>query len=183
VSERPPEPPPQLIEVKKYPNRRLYDSTRSRHLTHEELYDLVVAGHTVRVTESRTGADITALVLVQAVVERNPEKFAALPPELVHFLVRASDPMLRGFVATWLAQMMSAMAGGKVPGWGAGSAVGVPPMPPWPASVADMGLGWPRGPMSGPAAGGNRSDPVGDLESRLAAMAEELRRIKAGRSG
>ena len=32
--------------IKRYPNRRLYDRTRSRHLTHEELYDLVVAGHT-----------------------------------------------------------------------------------------------------------------------------------------
>lgn len=40
-------PLPQLIEVKKYPNRRLYDSTRSQHLTHEALYDLVVAGRTV----------------------------------------------------------------------------------------------------------------------------------------
>ena len=47
-------PDPQLIQVKKYPNRRLYDQTRSRHMTHEELYDLVVAGHTVSVTGKLT---------------------------------------------------------------------------------------------------------------------------------
>lgn len=100
---------PQLIQVKKYPNRRLYDQTRSRHLTHDELYDLVVSGHTVSVTDSKSGQDITNLVLAQALIERSPEKFAAFPPELFHLMIRASDQMLRGFAATWLAQMMKGM--------------------------------------------------------------------------
>lgn len=103
-------PDPQLIRVKKYPNRRLYDGSRSRHLTHEELYDLVVAGHTVSVTDSRTGADITNLVLMQSLIERSPEKFAAFPPEVSHLLIRASEQMLRGAADNWFLQFMKSMS-------------------------------------------------------------------------
>src|SRR5262245_21455895 len=99
-------PDPQLIQVRKYPNRRLYDQTRSRHLTHEELYDLVVAGHTVSGTDSKSGRDITNLVLAQALIERSPEKFGAFPPEVFHLMIRASEQMIRGFGSTWFAQMM-----------------------------------------------------------------------------
>jgi len=101
---------PQLIRVKKYPNRRLYDASRSRHLTHEELYDLVVAGHTVSVTDSRSGVDITNLVLIQALLERSPEKMAAFPPEVSHLLVRASEQMLRSAAHGWLSQLMASIA-------------------------------------------------------------------------
>ncbi|MBX3355420.1 MAG: polyhydroxyalkanoate synthesis regulator DNA-binding domain-containing protein [Phycisphaeraceae bacterium] len=105
---------PQLIRVKKYPNRRLYDGSRSRHLTHEELYDLVVAGHTVSVTDSRTGEDITNLVLIQAMLERSPEKLAAFPPEVSHLLIRTSEQMLRIAAQGWLSQLLRSMA--PIPG-------------------------------------------------------------------
>lgn len=101
-----PMPDPQLLLINKYPNRRLYDRTRSRHLTHAELYDLVVAGHTIRVTDSATGADITNLVLAQALIEHSPEKFAAFPPEVFHLIVRANDQLLQTIASGWFAQML-----------------------------------------------------------------------------
>ncbi len=178
----PPSPIPQLIEVKKYPNRRLYDSTRSQHLTHEELYDLVVAGHTVRVTESKSGADITNLVLMQALIERNPEKFAAFPPELVHLMVRASDSMLRGFATNWFSQVMNGMAA-AAPATAA----------PWPFSplanplgavAAGAGFPWGVAPAAGAARGSaaasptSAADPVANLQARMESMMRELAELR-----
>ncbi len=164
---------PQLLQVKKYPNRRLYDRTRSCHLTHEELYDLVVAGHTVCVTDSRTGADITNLVLMQALIERGPEKFAAIPPEVVHLMIRASEQMLRSMATGWFAQMMKGVG-----------PIGTPPASgfSWPSTT---GFPW-TAPGASERTSGQRAttqepDPVADLQSRMEAMLREIAALKSGR--
>lgn len=168
-SQSDPMPDPQLIQIKKYPNRRLYDQTRSRHLTHEELYDLVVAGHTVAVTDSKSGQDITNLVLTQALIERTPEKFATLPPELLHLMIRAGDQMLRTFTSTWFAQMMKGMAPMAVPQM---------PMPgmPW-ANAA--GFPWAApGPSITPQPA---TDPLAEMRAKLEAMMRELAEMKSNK--
>ncbi len=53
----------QRLEIKKYPNRRFYDVTRSRHVTLNDLHELVQAGNEIVVTDTATGADITNIVL------------------------------------------------------------------------------------------------------------------------
>lgn len=164
-------PIPQLLQIKKYPNRRLYDQTRSCHLTHEELYDLVVAGHTVSVTDSKSGADITNLVLAQALIERSPEKFASFPPEVFHLMIRASEQMLRGFAATWLAQMMKGMGGMGGMNTGASGGAGFAPMgnPFWP-------MGGAQRPQDQPAPAA--ADPVADLRARMETMMREIAELK-----
>lgn len=156
-------PDPQLIQIKKYPNRRLYDQTRSRHLTHEELYDLVVAGHTVSVTDSKSGTDITNLVLAQALIERSPEKFATFPPELLHLMIRASEQMLRGFATTWFTQMMKGM----------GAAPFTPAAAAWPQTPM-----WPFAAPVSPPPSQPTPDPVADLQQRMAAMLWEIEELK-----
>ena len=160
-------PTPQLIQVNKYPNRRLYDQTRSKHITHDELYDLVVAGHTVMVTDSKSGADITNLVLAQALIEKTPEKFGAFPPELLHLLIRASDQMIRGMASGWFAQMMKGMGGAAGGGAGATS-------PPW---MPGVGLPW-GAPAQQPKP---QADPVADLQARMEAMMREISDLKGGK--
>ncbi len=78
------------IRIRKYPNRRLYDTSRSRHLTHQGVIDLVAGGHAVEVTDSRSGADITNIVLLQILIERDPARLAAVPTTLLHRLMRAA---------------------------------------------------------------------------------------------
>ncbi len=95
-----------LIQVRKYPNRRLYDQSRSRHLTHEELYDLVVSGHSVVVTDSRTGQDITNVVLAQVLIERDPVKLAAFPSAMLHQLIRTNEQILHSFITRYFNQVM-----------------------------------------------------------------------------
>jgi polyhydroxyalkanoate synthesis repressor PhaR len=58
-----------MIIVKKYGNRRLYDTTRSCYINLEQLADLVRAGHRVQVLDARTGEDLTREVLTQILLE------------------------------------------------------------------------------------------------------------------
>ncbi len=86
---------PETVRIRKYPNRRLYDTSRSRHLTHDGVISLIRDGKTVQVTDSRSGADITNIVLLQIMVERDPAKVQALPSALVHRAMRSDESTLR----------------------------------------------------------------------------------------
>lgn len=58
-----------MIEIKKYPNRRLYDTSRSRYVNLDELAAMIRGGDDVRITDSDTGEDRTREVLLQIVLD------------------------------------------------------------------------------------------------------------------
>ena len=74
------------LKIRKYPNRRYYDSTRSRHLTLEALYAAIRDGYEIEVTDSKTGQDITAKVLAQIIIDLDPPKLGVFPVALLHKL-------------------------------------------------------------------------------------------------
>jgi polyhydroxyalkanoate synthesis repressor PhaR len=86
------------VQLRRYPNRRYYDSARSQHLTLEEIFRLIAEGNSVQISDSKTGEDITTRVLAQLILEQAPSKWAALPAELFHQLIRANDTLLHEFV-------------------------------------------------------------------------------------
>lgn len=86
----------ELVRVRKYPNRRLYDTSRSRHVTQQEVLDLVLSGRRVEVTDSRTNSDITNAVLLQILIDRDADRIAKLPVALVHWAARAGHDDLVG---------------------------------------------------------------------------------------
>ena len=94
-----------LICIRKYPNRRLYDTSRSRHLTHDGVLALIADGRTVQVTDSRTGTDITNAVLLQIMIERDPSRLRAIPSALVHRAMRcdmtALNPIATRALEAW----------------------------------------------------------------------------------
>jgi polyhydroxyalkanoate synthesis repressor PhaR len=98
----------QQIELRKYPNRRYYDVTRSRHVTLEDIHGLIRSGHDIRVTDSKTGEDITAKVLAQIILDHDPPKLGAFPVELLHQLIRANEPIFRDFVDKYFNQALKA---------------------------------------------------------------------------
>ncbi len=55
--------------IRKYVNRRLYDTTESRYVNLDDLRKLIIEGEEIRVTERATGADITTPVLLQIIGE------------------------------------------------------------------------------------------------------------------
>lgn len=99
---------PRRLDIRKYPNRRYYDTTRSRHLTLEEIHAAVRDGCEVRVVDSRSGEDITAKVLAQIIIDLDPPKLSVFPVPLLHSLLRANQQMVGGFVERYFNQPLAA---------------------------------------------------------------------------
>lgn len=93
-----PETGPKRLEIRKYPNRRYYDTSRSRHVTLEEIHTLIRDGYEVQITDSKTDQDITAKVLGQIIVELDPPKLGAFPVPLLHRLLRSNEVLVNDFV-------------------------------------------------------------------------------------
>ena len=86
------------VELRRYPNRRFYDCTRSQHLTLEDIYRLVRDGYSITIGDSKTGEDITGRILTQLILDHDPLKLAAFPTELLHQIIRSNESLLRDFV-------------------------------------------------------------------------------------
>jgi polyhydroxyalkanoate synthesis repressor PhaR len=85
------------LQVKKYPNRRYYDATRSCHVTLKDLHDLIQGGQDVRVTDSRSGEDITNAVLLQVLLEKDHPKIDFFPSAILHFMIRSNPQSLQNY--------------------------------------------------------------------------------------
>ncbi|HEY2030457.1 MAG TPA: polyhydroxyalkanoate synthesis regulator DNA-binding domain-containing protein [Myxococcales bacterium] len=96
-----------MVQVKKYGNRRLYDTVRSRYITLEELAAIVRGGENVQVVDAKTGEDLTAGTLTQILVEgRGAARLLPLP--LLVQLIRMGDDALAEFFGqyvTWALQV------------------------------------------------------------------------------
>jgi polyhydroxyalkanoate synthesis repressor PhaR len=103
----------QVLHIKKYANRRYYDTTRSRHLTLQEIYDAVQSGCDVSVTDSQSGADITNLVLIQIVLEKDPPKLDLFPSAVLHLMVRSNYQALRSTLERFFRPFMDMMSAGQ----------------------------------------------------------------------
>ena len=89
--------------IKKYGNRRLYDTKHGRYINHETLLDLIAAEDSLRVVDATSGADLTERVLAQAVFSEEAGASApALPMPLLQALAR-----FRGSKRTALSQHLS----------------------------------------------------------------------------
>ena len=102
------QPSPRPLKIKKYSNRRFYDTTRSCHVTLREMHDLVCEGYDLRITDSKSGADITNLVLTQIILERDPPKLDVFPADVLHQLIRTQQQFLGGVVEQFFAQVLKA---------------------------------------------------------------------------
>lgn len=91
-----------MLIIKKYSNRRLYDSATSRYITLEELAERIRQGHDVRVQDASTDADLTQATLAQIILEGRGAAHFLSVPVLVQ-LVRLQDDALAEFFGRYLA--------------------------------------------------------------------------------
>lgn len=77
------------VIIKKYGNRRLYDTTHSRYINQDEVAEMVRKGHDVQVVDAATGEDLTRLVLTQIIVEHAKEPDSAFPLDTLRQMVVA----------------------------------------------------------------------------------------------
>jgi len=94
------EPAPLII--KKYGNRRLYDTAASRYVNLDEIAGLIRQGKNVRILDARSGKDLTRVTLTQIITEDAKDKPTGLPLELLRQLVVASDEVRQEFVMWYL---------------------------------------------------------------------------------
>src|SRR6478736_4932534 len=97
---------PLILEIKKYPNRRYYDATHSRHLTLDEIRGLIQQGYDIRVIDAKTSADITAQVLTQIILEFDAPKLDSLPVPLLVRIIRMNDQLVKDFVEKYFNQAL-----------------------------------------------------------------------------
>lgn len=88
------------VLIRKYSDRRLYDTTSSRYVKLDDIARMVRDGIEVRVVDARSGKDLTHVILTQIIVEDAREREIALPLQLLTQLVRASDKATHDFL-TW----------------------------------------------------------------------------------
>jgi polyhydroxyalkanoate synthesis repressor PhaR len=84
--------------IKKYKNRRLYDTEKSQYITVEELQHYVLEGISFSVEDSTTGKDITNATLLQIVVEMESGNTQFLSAEMLRqLIVFANHPLSKSF--------------------------------------------------------------------------------------
>ena len=93
---------PATIVIKKYPNRRLYDTSGSRYINLEDIAALVRQGKDVQVVDAQTGEDLTRVTLTQVIVDDAKQQPTGLPLELLRQLIISSDQMGREFIMWYL---------------------------------------------------------------------------------
>ncbi len=91
-----------VVLVKKYGNRRLYDTAGSRYVNLDDLAALVRAGKEVRVVDAKSGRDLTRVTLTQIITEDAKDKPTGLPLELLRQLIIASDEVRQEFLMWYL---------------------------------------------------------------------------------
>jgi polyhydroxyalkanoate synthesis repressor PhaR len=97
------------VLIKKYGNRRLYDTRQSRYITLEELAGVVRAGASVQVVDARGGQDLTRQVLTQVILEAQ-DRLALIPVELLHALIRAQGTLQQAPLSAFLAGVARQMS-------------------------------------------------------------------------
>jgi polyhydroxyalkanoate synthesis repressor PhaR len=102
----PTDPNAKRLEIKKYPNRRYYDTTQSRHLTLDEIRSLIQQGYDLKVVDAKSGADITAQVLTQIILELDTPKVDSLPVPLLVRLIRMNDQLVKDFIEKYFNQAL-----------------------------------------------------------------------------
>jgi polyhydroxyalkanoate synthesis repressor PhaR len=172
---------PRTLEIRKYQNRRYYDSTRSRHLSLQQIHKLIIEGYNIRVLDAKTDEDITSKVLTQILLEYEPVKLDLFSNELLTQAIRVNDRLLKDFVDVYFRQAFEAFCGSQkqvdqmlrqahhLTSAAASSAANL--FRPW------MPLSAPF-PSGSPPASESVEGP-GGVQSEMAALREEVANLKA----
>ncbi len=105
-----PETPTTPVVVKKYANRRLYNTESSSYITLDNLAEMIRGGRDFVVFDAKTGDDITRSVLTQIIVEQESKGSAMLPIGFLRQLIGFYGDSMQGLVPNYLEQAMTSFA-------------------------------------------------------------------------
>ena len=98
------------IVIKKYANRRLYNTAKSSYVTLDDLAKMVRSGEDFVVFDAKSGEDITRSVLTQIIVEEEAGEQNMLPTNFLRELIRLYGDPLQGMVPSYLEAAMHAFS-------------------------------------------------------------------------
>ena len=94
--------------IKKYPNRRLYDTEISSYITIEDVRQLILDGESFEVRDAKSGEDLTRSVLLQIIAEQEQDGEPMLSTQLLSQIIRFYGDSLQGFMGNYLERSMTA---------------------------------------------------------------------------
>jgi polyhydroxyalkanoate synthesis repressor PhaR len=96
------------VTIKKYANRRLYDTESSTYITLDRLAQMVREGREFEVVDAKSGEDITRQVLTQIIVEEEARGSTMLPLNFLKQLIGLYGNSMQNFVPSYLEAAMDA---------------------------------------------------------------------------
>jgi polyhydroxyalkanoate synthesis repressor PhaR len=159
---------PEVVSIKRYPNRRLYDRQSRRYITLQDLETLVLQGKKIEVRDSKTGEDLTRAILTQILLERHPEKMEMFPVAMLHGILQANDMVLE-FFRTYLRQSLAILEQMQQP----------TPLAPFLASMDWMRAIMPTGlPFTSAFPSAPPPESREELNLRISAIEERIKRLE-----
>lgn len=92
--------------IKKYPNRRLYDTEISSYITIEDVRQLILEGEDFEVRDAKSGEDLTRSVLLQIIADQEQDGEPMLSTRMLSQLIRFYGDSLQGFMGNYLERSM-----------------------------------------------------------------------------
>jgi polyhydroxyalkanoate synthesis repressor PhaR len=96
---------PRSVVLKKYANRRLYDTEKSVYVTLHEVAAYIREGLDVSIVDAKTKEDVTAFTLTQIILEEAKNKNTLLPVPLLHLIIRYGNNLMGEFFEKYLQQI------------------------------------------------------------------------------
>ena len=94
-----------MAVIKRYPNRKLYDTESRQYITLEGVADLIRRGHEVQVVDNASGEDLTAVVLTQIIAEQEKKRNGFLPQAVLTGLIRSGGETLASLQRTLVSSL------------------------------------------------------------------------------
>lgn len=94
--------------IKKYANRRLYDTVSSKHITLDGIHGLIVEGHDVKIIDDTTGEDISRTILLQIIADREQAGRPMLDADFLMRILRLYGNPMQDMVGEFLSRSFDA---------------------------------------------------------------------------
>lgn len=101
--------------IKKYPNRRLYDTDTSSYITLTEIKQLVMDNESFVVRDAKTGDDLTRSILLQIILEEEAQGSPMFTAPVLANIIRFYGHTMQGFMGGYLEKNMQALMDMQVP--------------------------------------------------------------------
>ena len=95
--------------IKKYPNRRLYDTETSAYITLSEVRQLVMDGEAFVVSDAKTGEDLTRSILLQIILEQEANGSPMFTAPVLSNVIRFYGHTMQGFMGGYLEKNMQTL--------------------------------------------------------------------------